>query len=169
MKNKEFFVRSMIRFGIVAVLLVVAFFLYKSISDNNKEKELQNKVTKTVAYEILDDSVQLDKEVDKWMNQNLKKEGFYAKKTDKETFILISGGTQKTTGYGISLNAVDQKKANMRVEYEVIAPSPADKVEKKETTPHMILRISSKDVQVKGLVASLDDKHPSKEGKQKGH
>jgi PrcB C-terminal len=152
LKNKAW-----IRLGIIVVLLIAGFFLYKATTGNEKETTKESVKAEPIAYEILDDSVALDKEVDSWLEKNLDKEGFYTKKTDKEVFVLISGGEQKTTGYGISLNAVKQESQNIQVEYEVIAPSNKEEVQKKETNPHMILRVASKDAKVVGKIAPLEE------------
>ncbi|WP_180953905.1 protease complex subunit PrcB family protein [Bacillus sp. M6-12] len=163
MKNKAW-----IGLGIVVALLLVAFFVYNGTKDNAKDTVDKNKKVEPIAYEILDDSVQLDKEVDKWLDENLDKDGFYTKKTDKEIFVLISGGKQKTTGYGISLNAVKQEGVNVNVEYEVLAPAKNAEVETKETNPHMVLRVASKEAKVEGKIAPLEVKTDKKEKTEEG-
>jgi hypothetical protein len=155
--------KVLIGIGLLA-LLIAGLFFYNM--NNKAEKETKpTEKDAPIAYEILDESVELTEEVDSWLKDNLNKEGFYTKKTDKEVFVLISGGKQKTTGYGISLNAVKQDGLMVHVDYEVIAPAKTEEVEKKETTPHMVLRVASKNAEVKGKVVPLEPQ--SKESDKK--
>jgi hypothetical protein len=142
----------------IAISVVLALLAggYGAINMNKeKPKEVKKKVEVPTKYEILDDSVKVQTDAQKWLDETVKKEGFHTKKTDKETFVLISGGKKETTGYGISLNAVKEEKDKIIVEYEVVAPSKTDKVEKKEHIPHMTLRFVTKDKPITGTVAKI--------------
>lgn len=160
--------KSKVLITVGAIMIAIAGLLFFFNGNDEKEKGSSDVKVKDVAYEILDDSVELDKAIEEWKKKNVAKEGFYAEKTKEETFVLISAGKKDTTGYGISLNAVKQKGDKVTVEYEVIPPAKDDKVEKKETIPHMVLRVASKDVEVLGKIAPLEtqveaQKEPSKE------
>lgn len=146
----------------IGFIMILVAGLLGACDDGKKEKDGDssgNKV-KEVSYEILDDSVELDKEIVDWKKKNVSKEGFFVQKTKSETFVLISGGKKTTTGFGISLNDVKQKGNKVTIEYEVVKPAVGDTVEQKQTTPHMVLRVASKDVEVLGKIAPLESQNP---------
>lgn len=146
-------------FGFATIIFILGLGVAISVlnQNNHKEKPVVD-MKKPIHYEILDDSVKLPKGVQEWMKENVKKEGFYTKKNNKETFVLISGGTKPTTGYGISLLSVEERTNGINVTYEIISPNKNDKVEKKETNPHMILRLETKGKEVVGHKANTTTK-----------
>lgn len=143
----------LIRSAIYLVLAVCALLLYLNGSDKEDTKDVIK--SEKFSYEILDTSVELTDDVSKWLDDNKNKEGFYTKTTKEDVFVLISGGIQKTSGFGISLNKVEQKGQVFHIEYEVMKPSKSDKVDKKKSTPFMLLRVNSDKAEVKGEIAPI--------------
>lgn len=147
----------LIRSAIIVVLVSVAGLIYFNMEDSKKDSKEPIK-SETFNYEILDASVELTEDVNAWVEDNKVKDGFYTKATKEEVFILISGGKQKTTGFGISLNNVEQEGQVLHVDYEVIKPSKNDDVKNEETMPFMLLRVNSEKAEVKGKIAPIKEK-----------
>ncbi|WCK57068.1 hypothetical protein PP175_28175 (plasmid) [Aneurinibacillus sp. Ricciae_BoGa-3] len=150
-----------IAIAIILVLIVgIGCFLYFS-----KPKPIPKVPPKPVKFEILDSSVKLAPEVEKWMKSNEKKQGFYTVKTSKEVFVLLSGGVRNTTGYGISLNAEKETTDGIELQYEVVAPNKNQKVVSKQTNPHMLLRFETTTKPITGKIVPLAAIQPAVNGK----
>lgn len=147
----------LIRSAIIVVLVAVGVLVYFNTGDDKKDPKESVK-SEAFNYEILDTSVELTEDVSKWLDDNKQKEGFYTKATKEEVFVLISGGTQKTSGFGISLNKVEQEGQVLHVEYEVVKPSKDEEVQKEESTPFMLLRVNSDKAEVKGKNTPIKEK-----------
>lgn len=147
--------RWLIRSAIIVALLAVAVLVY--FYGGDKKDPIESVESEAFNYEILDTSVELTGDVSKWLDENKAKEGFYTTVTKDEVFVLISGGIQKTSGFGISLNKVEQAGNVLNVEYEVMKPSKGEKLDNKKSTPFMLLRVNSTKAEVKGKIAPIKE------------
>lgn len=151
--KKPWAIRTILIILLTAVA-IIGFMMVGGKDETSKKKEVVK--AEPIKYEVLDDSVVLEEDINGWLKANKNKEGFYTKKTKNETYILISGGNQATTGFGISLNKVEQKDDTINVEYEIMKPGKSDKVEKRETTPSMLVYVNTPNVAVKGKIAPFE-------------
>jgi len=144
--------KTQIFIGVIFILLAIGCAIFFTQTNNKEEKEDNEKIVAVkdaTKYEILDSNVALEKPVKEWLDKNLKKEGFYKHTTKKETYVLLSGGEQSTSGFGISLNAVVETKNKVSIDYEVLSPDKNAKVENKESNPHMLVRFATTKKEIK--------------------
>lgn len=160
-KRITFFIGILLMVG----MIIGVFVLLGEKHQEDKTKDISKE--EKIAPEIIDDSVILSKDVTAWIEENKSKEGFYTKKADNGTFVLISGGEKNTTGYGIALNGVEQTNKKIIVKYEIVEPTEGQKVENQKSNPKMLMRFATTDYKIEGKVTTLESMEAEKSSKDK--
>lgn len=148
--------KVILAFVILVLVGIGAYIGYSKYTTNQKEALAK---AQDIKYEVLDESVLQTDILKKWVDENKKQgEGVYSTNDDKFTYILISGGQEKTTGYGINLKKLNGELKQIVVDYSVIAPINNANIENTESYPHMIIRLPKDSRDIKGNVIKDDDK-----------
>lgn len=140
---------------ILAIALVVSIIGggYYITTKNNASQVAKLKIANTIHYEVLDDSVLSTDVLKKWVSENKLTAGVHNTSDDKFTYIIIAGGKEDTTGYGIALEKLEGVLDKITVKYSVIAPAPTDgKLEKKDSYPNMVIRLPKESRTIKGEI-----------------
>jgi len=146
--------KIIIAFVILALVGVGAFLGYSKYTANQTEALAK---AQDIKYEVLDESVLQTDVLKKWVDENKKQgEGVYFTNDDTFTYVLISGGQEKTTGYGINLKKLNGELKQIVVDFSVIAPINNANIENNESYPHMIIRLPKDSRTVKGNIIKED-------------
>lgn len=132
---------------LLALIGIGAYFGYTKYTAN-KAKAIAK--AKDVHYEVLDGSVLQSDMLKKLISDNKDSNCVKSASDDKFTYILISGGKQDTTGYGMNLKKLNGELKQVVVDYSVVPPVNKTNVEKKESHPHMVIRIPKDSRAIKG-------------------
>lgn len=140
---------------VILVLIVIGAYIGYSKYQTNQKATLAK--AQDIKYEVLDESVIQTEILKRWVDENQKQgKGVYNTNDDKFTYILISGGKQDTTGYGINLKKLNGELKQIIVDYSVIKPINNSNIETKESYPHMIIRLPKDSRDIKGNLIEED-------------
>lgn len=104
--------------GVLILLLGIGIFYI--VDKHNKSYHANNLSFK---YEILDNSVVINKDVTNWIDKKSKEEGAYSLQMNNNEYILISQGSED---YNICLNNVLENSNSIKVEYQYIKSNNKD-------------------------------------------
>ena len=107
-------IKKIKRIIIIVLILLVGVGILYSVDKYNKSYHADKLSFK---YELLDNSVVLDKEVTKWITNKSKEEGAYSFKNNNSVYVLIS---QAGKDYNICLNKILENNNSVKIEYEFI-------------------------------------------------
>lgn len=141
---------------VCVILVLIGIGAYLGYSKYTASQQEALKTAQDIHYEVLDESVLQEDIMKRWVDENKLNGDVSFTNDDKFTYILISGGKQETTGYGINLKKLNGELKKIVVDYSVIAPVNNVNVEKTESYPHMIIRLPKDSRNIEGNLIKED-------------
>lgn len=137
-KNKKYFGKVLVIILIIGIILGCLYWGYSKYSAKQQAEAI---IARDLKYEVLDESALHTDTLKQWVSENKEIKGVHSTFDNEYTYILISGGKQDTTGYGISLEKLNGQIKNIGVQYKVIAPDNPNIIEKTQSYPNMVIRL----------------------------